>query len=191
MTRYNILGLLALLWAVTACERPVPADTGRAEAFYDLTGYLQEQTKRLQQEKPMVLKSVMTQDSPTETIETADVDWEKELAIFQEVDLSRPAMRDFFEEQQQTLPDGSTVTVFTKSAEAAVPVQQLRLTISPFQKLEQLEATILEENVLFYSKRKLTLTADRGTGHVAGYRVEGVQQLFLGDSLHYRIDANL
>jgi hypothetical protein len=183
--------LLALLWAVTACERPVPADTGRAEAFYDLTGYLQEQTKRLQQEKPMVLKSVMTQDSPTETIETADVDWEKELAIFQEVDLSRPAMRDFFEEQQQTLPDGSTVTVFTKSAEAAVPVQQLRLTISPFQKLEQLEATILEENVLFYSKRKLTLTADRGTGHVAGYRVEGVQQLFLGDSLHYRIDANL
>ena len=183
--------MLALLWALTACERPVPAKTGREEASYDLTAYLQEETKRLQQEKPMVLKSVKTQNSPTETIETSDVDWEKELAVFQEVDLSRPATREFFKEEQQTLPDGSTVTTFTKSAEAAVPVQQLRLTISPFHKLEQLEATILEENVLFYSKRKLTLTADQGTGHVAGYRVEGVQRLILGDSLHYRIDANL
>lgn len=167
-----------------------PVSDGETAA-YDLTGYLQQQTQRLQAEKPMVLKSVETQNKPTETIETSDVDWEKELSIFQEVDLSRPALRDFYQEQQQTLPNGSTIIVFLKAEEAAAPVEQLVLTVSPFQKLERLEAVVLEENILFYSKRKITLTAEPGTGNVSSYRVEGVQKLILGDSLHYRIDANL
>jgi hypothetical protein len=191
LSRYSIIGFLALLWATAACERPAPPVSGGRAAAYDLTGYLQQQTQRLQAEKPTVLKSVTTQNKPTETSETRDVDWEKELAIFQEVDLSRPALRDFYQEQQQTLPNGSTVTVFLKSGEAAAPVQQLVLTVSPFQKLERLEAVVLEENILFYSKRKLTLAAEPGTGNLASYRVEGVQKLIWGDSLHYRIDANL
>ncbi|MBD1397369.1 hypothetical protein H9Q13_09350 [Pontibacter sp. JH31] len=191
MGRYNIIGFLALLWAAVACERPVPPVSDGEKAAYNLTGYLQQQAQRLQAEKPMVLKSVKTQNKPTETIETSDVDWEKELSIFQEVDLSRPALRDFYQEQQQTLPNGSTITVFLKSEDAAAPVEQLVLTVSPFQKLEHLEAVVLEENILFYSKRKITLTAESGTGNVSGYRVEGVQKLIFGDSLHYRIDANL
>jgi hypothetical protein len=191
LARYNILGLLALLWATVACERPEPSASATKTAPYNLTGYLQEQTKRLQQEKPVVLKSVTTQNKPTETIETSEVDWEKELSIFQEVDLSRPALRDFYQEQQQTLPDGSKATVFSKSEEAAAPVQQLQLLFSPSQQLEHLEAIVMEENILFYSKRKITLSAERGTGNLTSYRVEGVQKLVFGDSLHYRIDANL
>lgn len=191
MARYNILGFLALLWVTVACERPEPSRSARTEATYNLTGYLQQQTERMQQEKPVVLKSVTTQNKPTETIETAEVDWEKELSIFQEVDLSRPSLRDFYREEQQTLPDGSTATVFTKSEDAAAPVQRLELIVSPDQQLEHLEAIVLEENILFYSKRKITLTAERGTGNIAGYRVEGVQKLVFGDSLRYRIDANL
>lgn len=191
MGRYNIIGFVTLLWVTVACERPVPPVSEGEAAAYDLTGYLQQQTQRLQAEKPMVLKSVETQNKPTETIETSEVDWEKELSIFQEVDLSRPALRDYYKEQQQTLPNGSTITVFLKSEDAVAPVEQLVLTVSPFQKLERLEAVVLEENILFYSKRKITLTTESGTGNLASYRVEGVQKLILGDSLRYRIDANL
>ncbi|MHC2993375.1 hypothetical protein OB13_18010 [Pontibacter sp. HJ8] len=191
MARYNILGLLALLWATVACERPEPSASARRTVPYNLTGYLEQQTQRLQQEKPVVLKSVTTQNKPTETLETSDVDWAKELSIFQEVDLSRPALRDFYQEQHQLLPDGSKATVFIKSEEAAAPVQRLQLLVSPSQQLEHLEATVLEENILFYSKRKITLAAERGTGNLASYRIEGVQKLIFGDSLHYRIDANL
>lgn len=191
MTRYNVILLLTLLLATVACERPEPSIPDGSDTSYNLTSYLEQQIERLQQEKPPVLKTVTTQNKPTETVETTAVDWEKELSIFQEVDLSRPSLRDFYQEQQQTLPDGSTVTVFTKSEEAAAPVQRLQLTVSPYQQLEHLEAIVLEENILFYSRRKVTLTAERGTGNLLGYRVEGVQKLVLGDSLHYRIDANL
>jgi hypothetical protein len=187
----RIIGVLALLWGFTACERPTPRLADGAEPAYNLTAYLQEQTARLQEQQPPVLKSVITKGQQTETLEMDDVDWEKELAIFQEADLSRPALRDFYQEERYTLPNGSTVSVFTKDAQAAAPVERLQLTVSPFQKLEHLEATVLEENILFYSKRIITLTAEPGSGNLASYRVEGVQKLVLGDSLRYRIDANL
>lgn len=159
--------------------------------MYDLTAYLQQETARLQQEKPPVLKSVTTKGQPTETTETNEIDWEKELSIFQEVDLGRPALRDFYREERQELPNGSTVSTFTKTEEAAAPVQRLELVVSPFHKLEHLEADVLEENILFYSRRKITLVAEPGTGKLSSYRVEGVQKLIFGDSLRYRIDANL
>lgn len=192
MNIIRIIGFLALLWGFTACERPSPpaAAEGAGSAF-NLTGYLAQQTERLQQEKPPVLKSVATKGQQPETVQMNEVDWEKELAIFQEVDLSRPALRDFYREERQTLPNGSTVSTFTKDVEAAAPVERLQLTVSPFQKLERLEAVVLEKNMLFFSKRNISLTTEAGTGNLNGYRVEGVQKLIFGDSLRYRIDANL
>jgi hypothetical protein len=191
LNRYRIIGLLALLLGFSACERPAPPATDGAAPLYDLTAYLQQEIVRLQQEKPPVLKSVTTKGQPTETTETNKIDWEKELSIFQEVDLSRPALRDFYREDRQELPNGSTMSIFTKAEEAAAPVQRLQLVVSPFQQLEHLEADVLEENILFYSRRKITLVAEPGTGKLSSYRVEGVQKLILGDSLRYRIDANL
>ena len=191
MSSYRIIGLFALLVGLAACERPAPPASTEQSAFFDLTGYLQEQTARLQQEQPPVLKSVIAKGQPTETMQMEAMDWEKELAIFQELDLSRPALRDFYTEERHTLPNGSTVSVFTKDAEAAAPVDQLQLTVSPAQKLERLEAVVLEENMLFYSKRNISLDADPGSGNLTSYRVEGVQKLVFGDSLRYRVDANL
>ncbi|PKV67289.1 hypothetical protein [Pontibacter ramchanderi] len=191
MSSYRIIGLLALLCGFTACERPTPPLAAGKEPAYDLTAYLQEQTARLQQEQPPVLKSVITKGQPTETIQLEELDWEKELAIFQEVDLSRPALRDFYSDERHTLPNGSTMSVFTKNVEAAAPVERLQLTVSPAKKLEQLEAVVLEENLLFYSKRNIRLMAEPGTGNLSSYRVEGVQKLIFGDSLRYRVDANL
>ena len=191
MSSYRIIGLFALLCGFTACERPTPPLAAGKEPAYDLTAYLQAQTTRLQQEQPPVLKSVITKGQPTETIQLEELDWEKELAIFQEVDLSRPALRDFYSEERHTLPNGNTVSIFTKDADSAAPVDRLQLTVSPLQKLQQLEAVVLEENLLFYSKRNIRLIAEPGTGNLASYRVEGVQKLIFGDSLRYRVDANL
>lgn len=192
MGRLRIIGLwLALAVGFTACERPALRLADGQEPAFPLTTYLEGQVARLQREQPPVLKSVMTKGQETETAQMERLDWEKELAIFQEVDLSRPALRDFYTEERQTLPNGSTVSTFTKDPASSAPVERLRLTVSPTQQLEHLEATVLEENMLFYSTRHITLIAEPGTGNLLSYRVEGVQKLVLGDSLRYRIDANL
>ncbi len=192
MSRLRIIGLwLVLAVGIVACERPVPKLADGTEPTFVLTDYLNKQIARLQQEQPPVLKSVIAKGQPAETMQLERLDWEKELAIFQEVDLSRPALRDFYTEERHTLPNGSTVSIFTKDPDASAPVERLQLTVSPMQQLEHLEATVLEENMLFYSTRHITLMAEPGTGNLSSYRVEGVQKLILGDSLRYRIDANL
>lgn len=192
MVKYkNILLGVLLAGTIVACERPTPPTSARAADSQNFTIYLQQQIQRLQTAKPMVLKSVKTENSPTETVETSDVDWEDELAIFQEVDLSRPALQDLYSEQREPQTNGSTSVMFKKVEEAETPVQYLQLLLSPDNNIQQLEALVLEKNLLFYSRRKISLSTHPRSGDISSYRIEGVQKLIFGDSLHYRIDANL
>lgn len=191
MAKHKIILFFGLLWATTACERPTPPTSAKAETSYDLTSYLQEQKQRLQAEKPVVLKSAQTKGQPTETLETSQLNWEEEFSIFNEIDLNRPALRDFYTKQEQVQEDGSTVIQYNKVEDSEAPVTYLQLQLSPEKKLTSLEALIQDKNVLFYSKRKVRLEANATDGNVSGYHVSGVQKLVFGDSLRYQIDANL
>ncbi|WP_187262266.1 hypothetical protein [Pontibacter beigongshangensis] len=192
MVKPKTILILGSLVAMVACERPAAPTSASAAASYNLTAYLEQQTARLQKEQPMVLKSVTTQKQQTETIETTNLDWTDELAIFRDVDLSRPALREFYTETSTELPNGHTQVLYTKSETSAAPVQYLQLHLSPSQKLQRLEALVLDENILFYSRRKVVLTTDpQENGNISSYRIEGTQKLIFSDSLHYNIIANL
>lgn len=189
MTKYKYLFLLALVAAV-ACERPVPPTSAEAAASFSVGAFLDTQVQYLQAEKPMVLKSVQTGSQPTETVQTSDLNWEEELSAFFEADINKPALQDKFIEERQTLPDGSTRINYRRIEGQDAPVASLDLLTAPTNQIKQLDAVILENNILFFSKRKLSLSTN-SAGHISNYRVEGVQKLIFGDSLHYRIDANL
>ncbi|WP_147920398.1 hypothetical protein [Pontibacter qinzhouensis] len=192
MVPFKTILILGSFVALVACERPAAPPSASAAASYDLTAYLNRQTERLQKEQPMVLKSVTTQHQQTETIETTDLDWTDELAIFQDVDLSRPALRDFYTETTTTLPNGNTQLLYTKSETSAAPVQYLQLQLTPGRQLQRLEAMVLDKNILFYSKRKIVLTANPAeNSNISSYHIEGTQKLIFSDSLHYNIVANL
>jgi len=182
---------LGLLLATTACERPTPPTAAEAEASYNLTAYLQRQKQLLQAEKPMVLKSVATEGQPVETIETSAIDWQDELAVFEETDLNRPALQEYYSKKEQVLEDGRIVVEYNRAEDAEPLVHYLRLELTPERKLRQLNALIQDQNVLFYTRRNVQLTADSASGNISGYRISGVQKLVLSDSLHYRVDANL
>ena len=191
MARHTPTFFLVLLLAITACEKPTPPLSAEAEASFNLTPYLQQQIQRLQAEKPMVLKSVSTEGQQTETVETSAVDWEDELAVFEQTDLNRPALEEYYTKQEQVLEDGSIVLEYKRVEDAEPLVHYLRLELTPDRKLKQLNALIQDQNVLFYSRRNVQLSADPASGNISGYRVTGVQKLVLSDSLHYRVDANL
>jgi hypothetical protein len=139
----------------------------------------------------MVLKSVKTQDKPVETIETSDLDWDSELSVFENVDLNKPTLLEYYTKDTQALPNGGTKITYTKLEDAESPVQYLHLQVSPDQKLQHLEAVLQDKNVLFFTRRKVELSAEPGSGNIAGYHVEGMQKLIFGDTLHYEVDANL
>ncbi len=189
MTKYTRLFSLALV-ALIACERPVPPTSAEAAASFSVGAFLETQVQYLQAEKPTVLKSVQTENQPTETVQTADLDWQKELSAFFDADINKPALQDKFTEERQTLPDGSTHINYRRIAGQDAPVAYLDLLTAPDNQIKQLEAIILEDNALFFSKRRLSLSTN-SKGYISSYRVEGVQKLIFSDSLHYRIDANL
>lgn len=191
MIKLKTIGLLLLLVATAACERPAPPTTQEAADAFDVSGYLQQQLMWLQAERPMVLKSVTTKGQPTETVETAEVNWEDELEVFQELDINRPSLRAYYTEERVEGQGGLVSRKYTKEEGATAPVNYLHLITNESKDLQELEAVLLDENMLFYSRRKVLLKVNPATGRMDGYRVEGVQKMIFGDSLHYRIDANL
>lgn len=190
MGKQNILWVAAIAFLATACEQPVPRNNV-AEGFYDVSAYLQEQKAHLQAKQPMLLKSVQTGDMPVETIEVSETDWEEELAIFEEADLRKPSLRDYYTKQEEVLPNGDIAVRYNKMEDAEAPVEYLYLELSPDRKLQHLETSFKDENVLFLSHRKASLSVDPGTGNIEGYRINGVQKLLFGDSLRYSVQANL
>lgn len=183
--------LLGLLLATSACEQPTPPVVAEGENTFNLTAYLEQQQDRLQAEQPMVLKSVTTEGKPTETIQTAKVDWEDELSVFMDADLNRPALQEYYTRQEKVLDNGNIVVEFNRVEDVEPLVHYLRLELTPDRVLRQLNALIQDQNMLFYSRRNIQLSADASSGNISGYHVKGVQKMMLSDSLHYQIQANL
>ncbi|SFG69688.1 hypothetical protein [Pontibacter chinhatensis] len=192
VAKYKPLFLIGLLLALASCERPSPpAAIEAGKATFNLTSYLQGQRQKLEADKPMVLKSVATQGREPEVVETMDVDWEDELAVFEEADLSRPSMQEYYTRQEQQLEDGSVAVAYTKREDAEPQVHFLRLVLGPDGKLRQLNASLQDQNIIFFSRRTIELHADPQTGDLSGYSVLGVQKMIFGDSLRYEVKANL
>jgi hypothetical protein len=177
--------------ATSACERPSPPTISEKEAFYDLTTYLAEQKQRLIAEQPMVLKSVATENTQPETIQTDKIDWNDELEVFEQADINRPALREYYTRHEATLENGNFAVEYKKVESSEPLVHYLRLIVSPEKQLIQLNAVLQDKNPLFFSRRKIQLQTDPTTGNITSYNVQGVQKLIFSDSLHYSVDANL
>lgn len=191
MRNYSLVLLGSIVLTLAACEQPVPRSTSADDDYYNLTAYVQQEKQRLQAAQPAVLKSVQTENEPAETIQTDSLNWEEELTVFEEADISKPTLREYYTREEQALPDGGTAVTYIKKKDAEAPVEYLYLQLSPEKKVQHLEATLLDQNILFYSRRKAILQANPQSGNLESYQVKGVQKLIFGDSLHYSVQANL
>jgi hypothetical protein len=189
--KYSLGIVAAIVCGITACNQPAPHTEGSVDGFYNIAALVQQEKQRLQQLQPAVLKSVKTGDAPAETKQLENLDWNEELSIFEEADISKPTIREYYTRQEESLPDGSKVLHYTRKPDASAPVTYLRLQLSPSQVVQLIEAELLDENMLFYSRRKATLQASPQTGRLRSYEVIGVQKMIFGDSLHYTVQANL
>jgi len=188
---YSIALVVSAIFILAACEQPVPRSSAGPDADYHVAAYVQQQIDYLQKTQPAVLKSVKTENEPAETLQVDNLDWAEELSVFADADITKPTLREYYTSEKQELPDGSTTIVYTKKPDNKAPVDRLYLQLSPDQRLLHLEATLLDENLLFYSRRKAILDANPQTGNLESYQINGVQKLIFGDSLHYSIQANL
>lgn len=179
--------LIGFLLLTTACSQEQEAaqagQPARKPLYFDVKGFLDNQVTLLTQRKPTVEKQVMLRDGQVETTQVEQVDWAKELQIFYQADINKPALRGAYEAVET--PVGDTVTivqVYRRKPGIENAVDQLRVGKNDTQS-GLIEATLTQDNPLFFSRKVLALQYQNGL--LKSYRVQGVQKLIMFDTLRY------
>ncbi|QNH62387.1 hypothetical protein [Hymenobacter sediminicola] len=180
--------LLAACGPEEATVRPNPAN--RKPDYFDVKGLLDGQVARLNQQQPVVEKQVQLRNGTTDTTRVTKTDWSKELQIFYQADINKPALRGAYSKSvsaSYNTPDGVSTYKLKPSTEAPVALLVIgnaaaTATASPTQ---ELAAVIRQDNPLFYSQKRLRLSILNG--QLAEYSVQGVQKLVLFDTVRYSV----
>ena len=186
-------GLLLLLLA--GCSAPEPTvqsgvspAAGRTTAYFPVKAYLDAQAARLNQQHPAVTKRVQLHGEAPETTRVPQVDWTKELQIFYQADLNKPALRGAYAVDSNTTAAGAHLYTYTRKPGFANPVTVLRVE-QDGSGVRAVSATLAQTNPLFSSQKKMELRAQNGT--ITSYQVKGVQKLILFDTVRYATAARV
>lgn len=193
MFRYLFwIGLLG--WCI-GCGPPAP-EQGPALAgplYFDLQSFLDRQVEYLQNAQPVVRKTVYDQQEVVETETVRNINWERELELFREIDLNRPALRDYFTLTRHTDPATDHITErYEKKPGAYTNVDFLEVELDATGQLRQLRAATQQDNPLFFTQHHLQLTTSPANqNRIKSYAVAGVQKLIFTDSVHYFVEAEV
>lgn len=172
--------LLAACWlACTACETAPPPS--KPSAYFSLAGLVDAQVAQLKAAKPTVQRQLETNGQNHQNI-TANIDWEKELALFKEADINKPVLQGAYQVEQR---DSVRRYLLTNPK---FPVKEMRI-VGPEAAPNEVQVWFEEENSLYKLHRRLWLQF--AGGRLRQYRIEGFQQMLLSDSTHYRLEGTL
>ena len=167
--------------------RPSPAN--RKPDYFDMKGFLDAQVAELSRQQPAVEKQVQLRDGRTETTRVSNVDWAKELQIFYQADINKPALRGAYAASgaapySNAAGKAQETYVLKPDMEATVKSLQVDLLGGALtDQVEEIAAVVRQDNALFYSEKKLRLRCRQG--QITDYEATGVQKLVLFDSVRY------
>lgn len=183
MKRLFFLLTLGLL----ACTEPQP--TTSATSYFGLKSFIEQQIAQLSVQKPLVDKTVEVKEQQ-EHLKTKDIDWAKELDLFVQADLNKPAFMNSYE----SLTKGQEVIYTLKDGEN-LPVKSLKIVKDAVSQLPVVvEATLRTENYLFTSEKQILLNTQvlpNAKCQLTRYQVKGYQQLILGSKQPFRIEGRI
>ena len=180
----HIFLLLSLAGLFFSCQ-PSP-ETTSVKTYYDLKGFLEKQVIGLNKQKPSVLKETKIGNSKDQKTTNA-IDWNKELEIFLQTDLNKPAYKLSYVINR---PDSTTYEYRLKDGEK-MTVKYLKISVGLLSKqIEKLEAVVKQSNQLYHSEKQLLFTcapAQNGQWQIKTYEVSGFQQLAMAEKKTFSV----
>ena len=162
-----------------------PQDKPQTPTYFPLKAFMEQQIALLSAQKPLLNKMVEA-EGQSDTTQTTAVDWTKELDLFVQADLNKPAYINSYTVSNE----GNTTRYVVKNGES-LPTQFLKITRDPVtQQPITVEALSRTENYLFTSQKQVSLVASinkDGKWRLAQYRIEGFQQLIFGSKKPFKI----
>ncbi|KAA6438120.1 hypothetical protein FOE74_00325 [Rufibacter glacialis] len=188
------LVLLAAFWmGATSCQdetiAPVMQSTHQA---YDLVGFLDQEAQALQQQKAASHKTVSEAGAKKESKIIEALNWAEELAPFADADINKPALKGLFTQTESTNALGQQVLRYQAKEDAATNVQEVTYTLDSQDQLVRLQATIVQENMLFKTRKRMHLEARSGApGRLTRYQLDEMQKLLLMEADHYSVTGEV
>ena len=187
--------LAAGLLALTGCDgNPKAADEAAPGAphadgpYFDVRSLLDGQVRQLSARQTGVEKQVSLRGSTPETVRVPQVKWADELQIFYQADINKAALRGAYAVDSARLPGGALRRTYRLlPGHKNAPV--LRLDVTSAASQQQLQATLRQDNALFFGQKSLHLSLQNG--QLRQYSVRGVQKLVLFDTLRYHTAARV
>ncbi len=121
--------------------------------FFDLVAYFHKEAEALNATKPEITKTII-KDGATETKTLSDsIDWKKELKIFSENSINKPAWKDSF--SADTLKEGSRNIITYKTADEKISVKEIVIITDSLWQPTAISIKRDAKNFLYTSQQRL------------------------------------
>ena len=174
----KVIGLLTFCALLSACNEGIKEN--QVKKYFDLKGLIEKQIKSLNTKKPVVQKLVIVLDS-SENQSVKTIDWAKELELFAQADLNKPA---FIQSYQV---DSSSMGVkYTLKETEKLPVKFLNINRLGEDGMS-IEAFMNTDNYLYETERHLKLSIKNN--EMTDYQIDGFQKIVFGDKKVFKING--
>ena len=177
--------LFALI--ISSCQNSAPQN--QPNVYYDVADYVKRQVADLSARKPLVNKTVLI-NAKTSRQDIRDVNWSRELELFSQADINKPALRNSY---RITRPDSLTYQYTLRKSEEKLTVRSLRVQLdSATRQPRRIEAVLQTSNPLYASERHLLMeseSAGRNQWQMRHYKVSGFQKLPYFDKNEFAVEG--
>lgn len=187
--RFISSSFLFFALTVSSCQSAAPQN--QPNVYYDVAGYVKRQIADLSTRKPIVSKTVLI-NTETSRQDIRDVNWTRELELFSQADINKPALRSSY---QITRPDSLTYQYTLKKSEEKLTVRSLRVQLdSATGQPRRIEAVLQTANPLYSSERHVLMESGlAGTNgwQVRHYKLSGFQKLPYFDKNDFAVEGRV
>lgn len=173
-----------------ACGSPSVKTSPSSAEFVSVDTLIDKQISLLDSVKPVVNKEIFV-DGQTESQRVRKIDWGKELAIFRELDISKPGLQDNY---YVSTPSPGVRLYTLKSGKNSV-VQHLKIQFtSDASQIVTMEGVVAQNNYLYKSEKLLSLnfqTSGQNTVYLADYQIKTTKKILFGEEEIMQIQAKL
>ena len=193
MQKYSVLSWVLGLFLLVSCQDTTPGPPFSTQTeYFNIAGFIQEQVRLLNAQKPVAVKSVQESGETTETKTVKNLNWAKELESFAEIDLNKPAFRNAYTVTRQA-QNGTLTETYRRKPDTESEIQLVVVTIKDHNQVASIQAMRESDNMLISSRKEMRLTCNtkNGVNRVQSFRIEGEQKPLIFSALHYIISTEI
>ncbi|MDZ4682638.1 MAG: hypothetical protein SH848_05805 [Saprospiraceae bacterium] len=158
-----VLIATALFFSATACQSPPKETQGNTQAstpvFFDLKGYMSQQSEALKISKPRVKKQISINGKKEEQL-SDQINFEEELAVFANSDINKPAWSDKYT-KDSSFSGGQLQNIRYLAKEENLKTQMMQVSFSSGN-VSKIEVKNRTSAAIVTAEQTMTYTPGKG-----------------------------